>query len=123
MIEFDLYDPERPYEKFSWISEGGGPSFQRSNFCPYTFLMINPDVARIERAKEERRKQLINWEEYDRTYQYNHQTKSRKRGSKNVKFEADVVFLEAAARGDVDEGKICVFLLLFYVVATFALLH
>ncbi|KAL5103364.1 Protein phosphatase 1 regulatory inhibitor subunit 16B [Taenia crassiceps] len=67
--------------------------------------MINPDTARIERAKEERRKQLINWDEYDRNYQNNHHNRSRNRGSKNVEFGPDIVFLEAAARGDIDEVK------------------
>ncbi|KAL5968311.1 Protein phosphatase 1 regulatory inhibitor subunit 16B [Taenia solium] len=67
--------------------------------------MINPDIARIERAKEERRKQLTNWEEYDRTYQHNHHNKSRKRESKHVGFGPEIMFLEAAARGDVVEVK------------------
>ncbi|VDM30781.1 unnamed protein product [Hydatigera taeniaeformis] len=67
--------------------------------------MIGPDIGRIEKAKEERRLQLLKWEEYDRNYQTKHHNKSRKRGSRNVEFGADIVFLEAASRGDIEEVK------------------
>ncbi|KAM7539072.1 hypothetical protein Aperf_G00000055682 [Anoplocephala perfoliata] len=67
--------------------------------------MIGPDLARIERAKEERRKQLLKWDEYDRTYRGSFNYGSYRRGSPGVRFESNLVFLEAASRGDLDEVK------------------
>lgn len=82
--------------------------------------MIGQDVGRIEKAREERRKQLLEWDEYDRNYQNNTSHKKRKKVSKTVEFGSDIVFLEAASRGDVAEGKnwqsflIFCILILFY---------
>lgn len=67
--------------------------------------MIGPDLGRIEKAKEERRKQLLKWDEYDRTYQNSFKHRSFKMGSSGVRFEPNLVFLEAASRGDLDEGQ------------------
>nr|CDS29831.2 protein phosphatase 1 regulatory inhibitor [Hymenolepis microstoma] len=64
---------------------------------------VGPDLGRIERAKEERRKQLLKWDEYDRSYQNNFHHKARKKGSAGVRFENNLVFLEAASRGDLLE--------------------
>lgn len=67
--------------------------------------MMGPDLGRIEKAKEERRKQLLKWDEYDRTYQNNFNHRGRKKGSTGVRFGSNLVFLEAASRGDLAEGK------------------
>uniref|UniRef100_A0A5K3FNA3 Protein Wnt n=1 Tax=Mesocestoides corti TaxID=53468 RepID=A0A5K3FNA3_MESCO len=65
--------------------------------------MITPDITRIEKARAERRLQLIKWDEYDRAYQSTEDTKHRSKQSKTVAFGADLIFLEAAARGDIKE--------------------
>ncbi|KAM3173540.1 hypothetical protein ACTXT7_012322 [Hymenolepis weldensis] len=67
--------------------------------------MMGPDLGRIEKAKEGRRKQLLKWDEYDRTYQNNFSHRGRKKGSTGVRFESNLVFLEAASRGDLTEVK------------------
>ncbi|VDL60735.1 unnamed protein product [Hymenolepis diminuta] len=67
--------------------------------------MMGPDLGRIEKAKEERRKQLLKWDEYDRTYQNNFNHRSRKKGSTGVRFGSNLIFLEAASRGDLAEVK------------------
>lgn len=75
--------------------------------------MIGPDLGRIEKAREERRKQLLRWDEYDRDYQNSLSAKRRKKNSKRVEFGTDVVFLEAASRSDINEGKIINAFILF----------
>ncbi|KAH9281709.1 Protein phosphatase 1 regulatory inhibitor subunit 16B [Echinococcus granulosus] len=67
--------------------------------------MIGPDIGRIERAKEERRQQLLKWEEYDLSYPNEPRNKEPKERSRNVRFGANIMFLEAASRGDIEEVK------------------
>lgn len=73
--------------------------------CDNLKLMIAPDISRIERAKEGRRIQLIKWEEYDRNYKPEFNEKPKGRGQRRVIFGQEIMFLEAAARGDIAEGR------------------
>lgn len=63
--------------------------------------MSGIDIGRIERARENRRQQLLNWERFDKECKI----KPKKRRGKHVAFGSGTVFFEAAARDDFDEVK------------------
>ncbi|VDO03250.1 unnamed protein product [Rodentolepis nana] len=91
-------------DKISEVVGGQGRAVA-ALFYFYFVNMMGPDLGRIEKAREERRKQLLKWDEYDRSYQNNFHHRTRKKGSNGVRFENNLVFLEAASRGDLNEGK------------------
>lgn len=79
-------------------------------------IMRVPDIKRIKNARKERANQLKEWQQYDRRMNKESEKLQKKGFSLNndrgiycsnkfVKFSQNVIFLEAAARGDLDEGK------------------
>ncbi|VEL43650.1 unnamed protein product [Protopolystoma xenopodis] len=80
-------------------------------------LIRVPDLERIRNAKKKRVQQLKRWHQYDKLKEKEELRKQRKglapetgtgRGepAKKVRFAQSLILLEAAARGDLDEGKL-----------------
>ena len=59
---------------------------------------------RLERAKKRRAEQLKRWEIRESTS--NDEPKSKRKRERALKFVPNIVMLEAAARNDLDEGKL-----------------
>ncbi|TPP66966.1 Protein phosphatase 1 regulatory inhibitor subunit 16B [Fasciola gigantica] len=83
---------------------------------PETTQVRVPDLERIRNARKRRMIQIKEWQQYDRKMTRETEKQQRKGygpgGDKNmyktgpqVKFPQSLIFLEAAARGDLDEGK------------------
>ncbi|OON14813.1 hypothetical protein X801_09393 [Opisthorchis viverrini] len=75
-----------------------------------------PDLERIRNARNKRKLQLKDWHQYDRKMMREAEKLQRKglsppsergfhRAGHSVKFPPSLIFLEAAARGDLDEGE------------------
>lgn len=67
---------------------------------PWVDAMDGPE--RLERAKKRRAEQMKRWERRESTT--TDDVKRKRKGSRVLKFEPNLVILEAAARNDLDEG-------------------
>ncbi|KAA0191681.1 Protein phosphatase 1 regulatory inhibitor subunit 16B [Fasciolopsis buskii] len=82
---------------------------------PETTQVRVPDLERIRNARKRRMIQIKEWQQYDRKMTRESEKQQRKgispigdksmhRAGRHVNFPQSLIFLEAAARGDLDEG-------------------
>lgn len=79
---------------------------------------------RLKHARKRRSQQLKKWTQYERQLEkestkkkkhQNQQIKQQKKPNRNVRFVGNIALLEATARNDINEGKLCQFIVLLII--------